>query len=66
MSLLEDFDPDQDVFFAHPSHDYWRSTLASEVRTVCNDTVKHSDYHRQHTIADYDDEDETRDVVVIS
>lgn len=44
---LSDFPLGQEVYFAHPSHDYWRSELASEVESVDEESIKYSQYHGQ-------------------
>jgi len=55
-------DPKQPVYFAHPSHDFWRSELASEVETMDEERIKFSDYHSQMTTFKRDDRDNDGDI----
>jgi hypothetical protein len=57
IEQLEAFDPKQEVFFAHPSHDYWKSELASLVENLDEEAVKFSAYHDQMTTVDLEDQD---------
>lgn len=69
IEMLQDCNPDQEVVFAHPAHDYWKTTLATAVDRVELDFVKESSYHQQDVLCDYDDEErenEAREVVVLS
>lgn len=52
INRLKRMDPKLEVYFAHPSHDYWRSELASEVNSLDVEFVKHSAYHDQMTTTD--------------
>ena len=58
IERLENLDPDMEVMFEHPSHDHWRTVLASEVSQVSENTVRYAEYHRQHVLAEGYDEDE--------
>ena len=58
IERLQNLDPDMDVMFEHPAHDYWRTVLASDVSRVEENTVRYAEYHRQHVLADGYDEDE--------
>lgn len=51
---LKAMDPEMEVYFAHPSHDYWRSELASEVERVDEERVHWSEYHGQMNTIDED------------
>jgi hypothetical protein len=48
------------VFFAHPSHDYWRTELASEVRHLEEQRVKYSAYHSTMQTVDEDEDTEAK------
>jgi hypothetical protein len=64
--LLEQ--PNIEVKFAHPSHDYWRTELASDIDSITEEQVKYTEYHRQDKIVDteYGEEVEgARTVLVI-
>ena len=41
-------DPDTTVMFAHPSHDYWRTELASQPDNATVEGVEYSDYHNTY------------------
>ena len=58
IERLENLDPDMDVMFEHPSHDHWRTVLASDILRVEENTVRYAEYHRQHVLAEGYDEDE--------
>lgn len=53
---LGQFDPSQQVYFGHPSHDYWKTELASPVLGVSTARVKHSDYQNQMMVVGDNDE----------
>ena len=65
IERLENLDPEMEVMFEHPSHDHWRTVLASEVSQVSENMVKYAEYHRQYVLADDYDEDEPRIKVVL-
>ena len=66
IERLQNLDPDMDVMFEHPSHDHWRTVLASEVSQVSENTVRYAEYHRQHVLAEGRDDDEScKEVVLI-
>jgi hypothetical protein len=60
---------DLEVRFAHPSHDYWRTTLAGEIRLVQEDVITPSPYHGDNAskIVSYDEipADTDKTVVII-
>jgi hypothetical protein len=58
IEQLQNLDPDMEVMYEHPSHDHWRTVLASEVSRVEENTVRYAEYHRQHVLAGGYDEDE--------
>ena len=64
IDLLQDEDPDMEVHFAAPSHDYWKTTLAPAARSVTTTRISHSAYHQDWKIADHVDDDK-RLVVLI-
>jgi hypothetical protein len=53
---LEEFDDDSEVVFSHPSHDYWKTTMASSICTLKMGIVEYSDYHRQNVLKDTEEE----------
>ena len=58
IERLQNLDPDMEVMFEHPSHDHWRTVLASEVSQVSENTVRYAEYHRQYVLAESRDDDE--------
>lgn len=58
INRLKQLDPQWEVYFAHPSHDYWRSELATPVESMDTEVVKHSSYHDQMTTVDPQDVDQ--------
>ena len=52
IAALQNLDPDMEVMYEHPSHDYWRTVLASEISRVEENTVRYAEYHRQFVLAD--------------
>ena len=65
IERLENLDPDMEVMFEHPSHDHWRTALASEISHVEENTVRYAEYHRQYILSDGYDEDDPRQEVVL-
>ena len=66
IKALKDEDPDMPVYFAHPSHDYWRNTLASEVDELEPGTVQHSEYHGQMKVVEEpEDGEELVEVLIL-
>jgi hypothetical protein len=65
---LKDFDDDTPVLFSYNYGDHWHSQVASDIRDVCEDNVKWSEYHQMFKIpsSERDDDDECTEVVVIS
>jgi hypothetical protein len=61
---LQGYNPDMEVNYRVPSHDYWGTELSYEVDRVEVMDVKHSDYHNSMALAtdsDYEhDEDEEK------
>jgi hypothetical protein len=66
IERLQNLDPEMDVMFEHPSHDHWRTVLASDILRVEENTVRYAEYHRQHVLAEGRDDDEPcKEVVLI-
>jgi hypothetical protein len=51
IEMLSGYDEDMEVGFQHPSHDYWRSVLITEVDGVEEGYAKYSEYHQQLCVA---------------
>lgn len=58
IERLRELDPEMDVMFEHPSHDYWKTVLTSEVSQVEENTVRYAEYHRQYVLAESEDDPE--------
>lgn len=56
ISRLQDLDPDMEVMYEHPSHDHWRTVLASDVSQVDENIVRYAEYHRQYVLAEDQDD----------
>ena len=66
---LQGFDGDMEVKFSYNSGDYWRTTLAEDVRQIDTHYVKYSGYHRTNKlISEHDDteDDDVQTVVLLS
>jgi len=59
IAELQEFDPEQEVHFAYPAGDYWRTTVAPKVASVEPGWVKRSEYHRMPAVVPLYLEDET-------
>lgn len=65
---LSEFKDEDEIMFRHPSHDYWRNELASEIQGLEYGRVKFTDYHGQDQVIDDEDTAErkgARKVVLI-
>jgi hypothetical protein len=65
IAALQDHDLDSDVYFAYPSGDHWRTTIAAPVSYVEDMPVKHSAYHDK-MVLDEGSEPENYAVVIQS
>ena len=68
IEQLQQMNPDAEVHYAYNYGDYWKTTVAPQVTTVFEGTVRHSTYHNMDALVDeYEDrdEEELRQVVVI-
>ena len=52
IKLLGEHDPEAEVGFVHPSHDYWRTKLVSVVDEAVEGDAIISEYHRAWRLAD--------------
>jgi hypothetical protein len=65
IAQLERLDENSEVYFAHPSHDYWKTELASEVNEVTEAPLKHSGYHDQMATVDEEDREDGEKLYVV-
>lgn len=70
---LQGMDPDAEVRFAYNYGDYWRTTVAAEIKYVEDGTVRWSDYHSMDKIVDLNEQEDpelvecdVKDVCVLS
>jgi len=63
INQLKNLDPQAEVYFAHPSHDFWRTELASPVSAVEKELVKFNDYHSQMSPFDLDEDADDDDKI---
>jgi len=47
---LQHVDDDEIIYFAHPSHDHWRTVLVTPVSCLETEHAEESAYHRQLTL----------------
>lgn len=68
IDQLQQFEPNDQVHFAHNSGDYWKTVVAPKARRVQMLPVVESDYHNKPMLIDEDDSryDDAQQVVVIS
>lgn len=66
IDRLGDFDPDAEVHVGHNYGDHWDTTVAPTIEDVEEVEVIHSAYHGMPKVASRDEDDETRQVVVVS
>lgn len=64
---LEKFDESTPVVFAYPSHDYWQTELAGNIRDIDKVDIEYSNYHNQFQICkeDSEQEEDSQSVVVL-
>jgi hypothetical protein len=64
--MLEGQDDSMEVHIAYNFGDYWRTQVAPKASDADTAMVKYSDYHRMDKIDEEDDDDNSREVFVIS
>ena len=68
IAFLEAKNPDSDVHIAYNYGDYWRTTVAPEIREIEEGEVEWSEYHRMHRMVEDDSDRDwslSRSVVII-
>jgi hypothetical protein len=58
IEMLSHLPEDAEVRIRQPSHDYWRTMLAGEVRSVEMERLEWSDYHSTYVVPQSPDDDE--------
>ena len=57
IEILQDLDPETEIYVQHTAGDYWKTKLASRVEDGDEGHITYSSYHNQHKVMDdYDDE----------
>jgi hypothetical protein len=65
IKLLGEHNPEAEVGFSHPSHDYWKTRLVGVIDEAEEAEVTMSEYHRAWRLAD-DHEEGTTTMVVLN
>lgn len=55
LNALERVPADAEIRLAQPTHDYWRTRLAVSIRSVCQQFIRHTDYHNADAIEEEGD-----------
>jgi hypothetical protein len=74
INELQQMDPEHEVMFQYNYGDYWHTEVAQDVKSVRNDEVVWSEYHRMNKVvsemeSNYDEdesESDTKSVVILS
>lgn len=66
IEILKQFDGDMEVMTSAPSHDYWGTIQALDINSVNTALVTRSDYHNSDKVVEDYNDDDTREVVLIS
>ena len=67
--MLDDYEDDMEIFFAHDYGDYWNTLVAKSINDVDVKEVQYSEYHRMNKVVDEEDienDDPTKTVLVIA
>ena len=56
IEILQDLDPETEIYVQHTAGDYWRTKLASPIKNGDYGKVTYSSYHRQHKVSDEDED----------
>jgi hypothetical protein len=62
---LQAYPADTPVYFMHPAHDHWKTTLATGVQILEAGPVTWSNYHQQPVIPVEDENDPEDDIEVV-
>ena len=66
IEYLEDYDDNMEVHISYDYGDYWKTMVAPKITDVDLKMIKYSEYHRMNKI-DIDGEDEdVKEVIIIS
>ena len=69
IEILQDLDPETEIYVQHTAGDYWRTKLASPIENGDYGKVTYSSYHNQHKVSDEDydddDDDDTPEVFIL-
>ena len=62
IEILQDLDPETEIYVQHRAGDYWKTKLASLVEDGDFGHITYSSYHNQHKVVedegDYEDDQE--------
>jgi len=65
IEQLKNCNQDAVVAFQYPSGDYWHTQLAGVVRSIGVQTVQWSDYHDELKLQEDEEDENSREVVLI-
>ena len=65
IEALKHCDEDQEVKFAYPSGDYWRTVIAGDINSIEDGLVVYSNYHQKMTVVDAEDEVGPHEVILL-
>lgn len=67
IEILQDLDPETEIYVQHTAGDYWKTQLASEVENGDFGHINHSSYHNQNKVVEEgEEEDDTKEVFLLS
>lgn len=58
IEILQDLDPETEIYVQHTAGDYWKTQLASPIRDGDFGRIENSEYHRQSRVVDEEPSDE--------
>lgn len=61
IEILQDLDPETEIYVQHRAGDYWKTKLVSLVEDGDFGHITYSSYHNQHKVMEYEDEELTSD-----
>ena len=70
IEILQDLDPETEIYVRHTAGDYWRTELASPVESGDSGHITYSSYHNQHKVMDEGDNElisdgDTKEVFIL-
>lgn len=70
INILSSLDQDAEIYIIYDYGDYWHSIVATPVKTVEENDIKYSEYHKKYEVVDRgdveSDENKTKTVITLS